>query len=128
MEGHRGALQEPVAEAPVHLGDLVMLPGSPDPTAEPFLGGARFLPFGSNALDRHEYGMESTHVIDPLKVLRGDVSGATSILSDPVNHLKFPDNTANGDILIDSCSPAFGRATPAEEIIRILYDPAHACV
>jgi len=87
----------------IDAGDLVLLPGSDDPTDTPLLGGARFLPFGENHGQR-QYRLPGEHVITldlepcyivsvpgfcPPDVADRAFSQLHEVLSDPVNHAEL---------------------------------------
>lgn len=122
--------------AKADIGDLVMLPGTPNPTDHPLLGGARFLPGGSDTADRHEYETPKPYSVNVATLLLpggpiifgSQVSDAVyKILTDPANHLNIGKNIGNGKVLVDSCRSGAGKVTPTDEIVNILQDPASAC-
>lgn len=121
----------------ISFGDSVILPGESDHQAMPFLGGARFLPFGES-FNRHEYTLESSHDVllgdGLLKPLRANpfsiVSAAYAIGNDPIGHEKLNQHLDedNNAFKVDSCRENVGKKTVQREILRILEDPQWACL
>lgn len=109
-------------------GDLVMLPGSDNPTAEPLLGGARFLPGGAQTLTRHEFGMNNTVNVNPLDLLLPNplsIGDVVRILDSPVTHFNLPSNTSS--VTVTGCGPGSPTVTVASEVFRILQNPTRGC-
>jgi len=108
------------------LGDLVLLPGSPNPQDEPVLGGARFLPGGSPTQNRHEFPLTRKYEfgINELLPPNDPISKLSGILLDPAHHVSLYNNL--DQVNINSCA-SNQTTTPLKEILRILTDPAQAC-
>ncbi len=110
-----------------HLGDLVMLPGTPVPTDEPLTGGAQFLPGGQQTTDRHQYT-----IVRPVFLDQTDVFGpglavkVREILDEAANHLNFGAHANDGKVKVPSCAGG-APVTPTAEVLRLLSNPAQGC-
>ncbi len=110
-----------------HLGDLVMLPGTPVPTDEPLTGGAQFLPGGQQTTDRHQYA-----IVRPVFLDQKDAFGpglaveVLRILDEAANHLNFGDHPNDGKVKVTSCAGG-APVTPTVEVLRLLSNPAQGC-
>jgi hypothetical protein len=109
-------------------GDLVMLPGSDNPAAEPALGGARFLPGGAQTPTRHEFGMNATVNINPLDLLLPgplSIRDILRVLGSPVTHFNLPGHTSSVDVT--GCGAGSPTVTVMSEVFRILQNPTRGC-
>ncbi|MGH2444275.1 MAG: hypothetical protein ACRDFX_14055, partial [Chloroflexota bacterium] len=111
--------------AQVGFGDTVLLPGQDSPTATPADGGARFLPGGVPAPDRYQWSMPSQHSVNVASPFSAK-SDASGVLDDPRTHLNLSANFANGVVTVADCQTG-QQVTPADQILSILANPAHAC-
>jgi pimeloyl-ACP methyl ester carboxylesterase len=111
---------------PASFGDLVMLPGDPNPAAQPNLGGARFLPNGA-ARDRHEWTVARSFDFDAGDLLNDPTPAIQAVLSDPAQHLNLNANLDTGAVLVQSCQNGNGQVRPLVELLRILNDPSATC-
>lgn len=115
---------------PISFGDTVILPGDPNPSALPTLGGARFLPGGGR-----EFPITSNYdvflgneVLKPLLPNPFSSSGASSnVLNDDISHVNLDKHLTDQNHKIDSCLTSVGKTTIQDEILRILLNPAQAC-
>ena len=111
----------------VNTGDLVMLPGSDDPTDLPLLGGAKFLPGGQQTANRHEYAVNGQVNVNPADLeipvlLARDV---LRLINSPINHFNFGSNV--GTIEVPSCAASAPITTVAGEVFRLLQNPTAGC-
>lgn len=108
-------------------GDLVMLPGSDDPTDLPLLGGAKFLPGGQQTASRHEYAVNGQVNVNPADLaipalLARDV---IRLIRSPINHFNFGSNV--GTIQVPGCAAGAPTTTVADEAFRLLQNPTAGC-
>jgi len=110
-----------------NTGDLVMLPGSDDPTDLPLLGGAKFLPGGQQTANRHEYAVNGQVNVNPadLAIPPLLVRDVVRLASSPINHFNFGSNV--GTIGVPSCAPGAPMTTVANEVFRLLQNPKTGC-
>ena len=94
------------------LGDLVLMPGTDNPTQTPLLGGERFLPGGASAT-HYEWAETADYAwdpeIDPLMQLVG-----TELMSAPQMHVNLPAHQA--ELTISDCQTH----QPINEITELL--------
>lgn len=119
--------------ATVDLGDLVMLPGSNNPTAMPVGGGEKFLPGNAQTSNRHQFAMDgsvglSVNPADAVNPVGSALSKLTAAVYDlyhnPVSHFSFP--SKDGSDMVDSCNGS-GQVTAADQILTILQNPTSGC-
>jgi hypothetical protein len=132
--------------ASVGLGDLVMLPGSSNPSDEPAGGGEDFLPTGAG--NAHQFLLEDK-ANEKYDVSINPVNGAVALglvtlggplvggilaianffpktaLKDPTNHIELPSDTGNGKTWVQSCTGV--RTTPVQEIVAIVTTDGAGC-
>jgi hypothetical protein len=118
---------------PLHMGDLVMKPGDDNPNAEPFAGGAKFLPGGTDTADRYEWGIVRPYDIYVTVGGGGAVAGPTGLLNDPATHFNFGANLGNSQVAVTNCQDGPSGTqpstyTPLDMMMAVLQDPANGCV
>jgi hypothetical protein len=109
-------------------GDLVMLPGSANPRAEPADGGEMFLPGGAQTTNRHEFAMNDQLSIDPYAdALFPPLAAADikRILASPVTHFNLPSD--DNLVKVAGCGAGSAAVTVAAEVATLLKNPTHGC-
>jgi hypothetical protein len=110
-----------------NIGDTVVLPGNPNPTAMPKGGSAQFLPGDKQTANRHQYAMDATVNVNPIDLtipplLARDI---TRIINNPISHIRFGSNV--GTIKVAGCAAGSPQITVADEILRVLQHPTAGC-
>lgn len=117
----------------VSFGDIVLLPGDPNPKKLPVFGGARFLPPGGSPANRHEFLLAKNYDVllgsDILDFSFTDqlLGVAQNVAADPITHLNLFNHLTDTAIPLDSCKSPNVQTTIQNEILRILQDPKDAC-
>lgn len=114
---------------PLPMGDLVMKPGSDDPSALPDAEGERFLPGGVTTTDRYEWTISRIHTTS-----LGDISTTgQTVLADPATHFNLGTNLDNTSNDIPNCQAGpsgtqTSALTPIGMLMAVLADPANGCM
>ena len=109
---HYFSIYSDITDGSTDAGDGVMLPGDPDPFALPPGGGARYLPYGSQA-DQHEYSIQN------------QVSSLPQVIGDPASHFSLGQHI--GQVSVTSCAAGGAQLLIPDEISRVFADPPNAC-
>jgi hypothetical protein len=105
--------------SPTSYGDMLLLPGDSDPTAQPAQGGAKYLN-GSLGPDNFQWGLHKAYTVDSLigaNLETEILAGIDLYNSSPVSHGQLEGNLDS--VLIPDC--ATGQSTSiSAEILKII--------